>query len=137
MTAKKYLQQAYYLSRRIDDAKDELARLREQAYNVASVDTEKDKIQTGVACTTSAAALEIVELEMRINKQINEFAVKRNEIEKNINKVQCEQMKSILLMRYINFKSLKEIARKMNYSYVHIKRIHGKSIHYFEKNIDF
>ena len=63
-----------------------------------------------------------------IDKKIDELVSIKEEILQAISCVQDSTYRTILIERYINFKSLEEISVKLNYGYRHLCRLHGEAL---------
>ena len=129
---KKYLQQLHRLELYIEQRQEELNRLRELIGCNA--------IDYGERVQTSPSADDIpnevirrAELEADISRKIERFLQLKHKI---INEIQLPDNAvyvNILYKRYVEYKSLEEIAVEMNYSYIHIKRLHGYALLEFKK----
>ena len=130
---KSYLNRAFHTNQRLNDSLQNLEELRAKAYSIGAVDTTKDKIQAGrVSDTIGNSVPAIVDLENQINAEIKEYTEKRQEIKTSIERVSDEKFVTILLKRYVYFKSWEEIAVDMGYTYRHTTRLHGDALQAFE-----
>ena len=124
MTPKKYLSQYGWIERNIRRLEDEKERWRQRALHITPSWSDapgggsgEDKIQTAVekACT----------VESKIVAEIDRLVDLRQEIMTVIAAVPDPAQRELLERRYIQLQSLERIAVEMNYSYVHVKRLHG------------
>ena len=79
-------------------------------------------------CGKTIVFAKIATLEQEINAEIDELIRVRTEIEHTISAVADEQLRLILIARYINCKTFEYIACEMHYSYKQICRLHGKAL---------
>ena len=129
---KEYLRQLRRLELYIEQRQEELNRLRELIGSHA--------IDYGERVQTSPSADSIpnevirrAELEADISRKIERFLQLKHKIINEIQSLDNAVYASILYKRYVEYKSLEEIAVEMNYSYIHIKRLHGYALLEFKK----
>ena len=124
MTPKEYLSQYGWIERNIRRLEEEKERWRQRALHITpcwsdapSGGSGEDKIQTAVekACL----------VEDKIVAEIDRLVNLRQEIITVIAAVPDPAQRELLERRYIQLQSLERIAVEMNYSYVHVKRLHG------------
>ena len=111
MTAKKWLQRGWKINQRIN-------RLIKQ-----KSDIDKNVGMDFVSYDT---------FENHINKNIDRLYKIKNEIMSAIDKVEDYRLHDLLVNRYINFYTWEKIAEDMNYSVVHIYRLHGQALKEFQ-----
>ena len=111
MTAKKWLQRGWKINQRIN-------RLIKQ-----KSDIDKNVGMDFVSYDT---------FENHINKNIDRLYKIKNEIMSAIDKVEDYRLHDLLVNRYINFYIWEKIAEDMDYSVVHIYRLHGKALKEFQ-----
>ena len=99
-------------------------------------------IDYGERVQTSPSADEIpnevirrAELEADISRKIERFLQLKHKIINEIQSLDNAVYVSILYKRYVEYKSLEEIAVEMNYSYRQIKRLHGLALLDFKKDV--
>lgn len=137
MTAKEYLQQAYIIDRRIKLDTEKLAAARSALYGkTARYDSDGSKpVPQGNG--TESAVLRVLELEERLDREIDELTAKRQEIEQAINAVPDDVQREVLTRRYLLYQKWYEIAAEMNYSGRHIRRLHGYALKNMSLNVRF
>ena len=69
-----------------------------------------------------------VDFSKLIDKRIKELFDIKGEITSAISKLKNRRFRTILIKRYINFETFEQISVEMNYSYVHICRLHGEAL---------
>lgn len=132
VTPKEYLRQLRVFSIKIQQKKDELESLKAAAENVtASIDNER--VQTSPKDRMPEDISRIVDLESEIYKDIQELLILKNKIINEIQELSNPVYIEILYKRYVEYKSLEEIAVRMSYSYRQIKRLHGYALQAFRK----
>lgn len=137
MTAKEYLQQAYRINRKIKLDTEKLAAARSALYGkTARYDSDGSK---PVSCgnVTESAVLRVMELEERLNREIDELTAMRQEIELTVNAVPDEVQREILTRRYLLYQKWEVIAAEMGYSERHIRRLHGDALRNMSLNVRF
>ena len=122
MTAKEYLSQYRWLNAKIDSEIEQARRMRELA---SSVSSSCGGGSGGTSDKVGNAVAKLVDLENRINADIDKLVAIKHEIEDVISCVEDERLQTLLRLRYINGKTWEQIAVSMSYSYMHICRIHG------------
>lgn len=128
MTAKEYLQQAYIIDRRIKLDTEKLAAARSALYGkTVRYDSDGFKPVPRVNGTENAV-LRIMELEERLNREIDELTEKRQKIEQAVNAVPDEVQREILTRRYLLYQKWEVIAEEMCYSERRIFQIHGNAL---------
>ena len=73
----------------------------------------------------------IVNLEKQINSDLGAMLMLRNKIINEIQSMDNPVYIDILYKRYVQYKSLEEIAVEMSYVYVHTRRLHGLALQAF------
>lgn len=127
MTTKEYLNRYRELDASINSLCDELAHWRAIATRITPPDrheggntTPSDKVGRAVA--------KIIDLENRINTEIDILVDMRDDIRAKISAVDDARLRQILAMRYINFKRWEDIADAMHTDLRWIYRLHGKAL---------
>ena len=80
----------------------------------------------------SAYAAKLDELLIELKDQMDKRIQLRREIVKKIESMDSETEKAVLRYRYIHMLKWEEIAVKMEYSWQHVHRIHGKALSHFK-----
>lgn len=129
---KKYLRQLHRLELCIEQRQEELNRLRE-LIGCNAIDYG-ERVQTSPSADSIPnEVIRRVELEADISRKIERFLQLRHKIINEIQSLDNAVYVNILYKRYVEYKSLEEIAVEMNYSYIHIKRLHGYALLEFKK----
>lgn len=81
---------------------------------------KQDQIQSAIE--------KICELETSISNEVDQLILFRQDIEDMIGQVKDEVSATLLKYRYLNGFTWDQIAVLMNYSYMHVCRLHGKAL---------
>jgi hypothetical protein len=133
MTTKEYLSQISRLDRMIKNKLSEISQLRELSCGIAAVKSGErvqtmpniDKIGTSYA--------KIDEMERNLDRVIDEYIDKKNEIISQIESMEDERYYNLLFSKYIEKNTFEQIASEMHYSFRNTTRMHGKALMAFEK----
>ena len=95
---------------------------------------DKDKVQTSNnSDSISDTVSKIMELEEKINTDIDELVELKSVARENIERMENDVEKVILYKRYFNNESFENIAVECGYSWRHIHRLHGEALKNFDK----
>lgn len=133
MTTKEYLSQISRLDRMIKNKLTELSQLKEMTHGLSAIPNEERVQSTLNFDKIGTAYCKIESMEENIDKLIDEYADKKNEIISQIDGMEDEILYDILFSRYIARKTFEKIADNMNYSFRQTTRLHGKALKEFEK----
>lgn len=133
MTTKQYLNQIARINRTINNKLAEIYQLKTMVCSI-SVSMNKDKVQTSQGNDILGNAVaKIIDLENEINKAIDAYIDKKEQIISQIDSIQDIMEYQVLFSRYIEFKTFEQISVDNNYSVRQILRIHGNALVEFEK----
>ena len=129
MTAKEYLRQAYRLDQKINSDLEEVAALREMASSVSSSQLS-ERVQTSrkgdapfVRCLEK-----IIELEDKINKEIDLLVELKKEIRMVITTVEDTDERMVLKYRYVHNYTWEQIGNELHADARTVRRWHGKAL---------
>lgn len=129
MTAKEYLRQAYRLDQKINSDLEEVAALREMASSVSSPQLS-ERVQTSrkgdapfVRCLEK-----IIELEDKINKEIDLLVELKKEIRTVITTVEDTDERMVLKYRYVHNYTWEQIGNELHADARTVRRWHGKAL---------
>lgn len=133
MTTKDYLNQINRLNMLVNNKLTEIAQYRELSCSISAVKNEEkvmtspnqDKIGTNIA--------KIDEMERKLDEMIDDYIALKEKIKQQINKLPKEKHKIILYEKYIKFKSISEISKKLDMTDRGCKKAHKKALEEFEK----
>lgn len=132
MKTEKYLGQIERYNRQIEFKVNELNTLREMAVVVKSATSDDMKIQSGSPQNKlENSCIDIVLKEQELQDLITKFLNAKSTIISEIEQLDNTNEYTVLIMRYVECKRMKEIADKLNYSVKNIERIHSKAIQNF------
>ena len=133
MKHKDYLRRIRCLDVHIDQKIKELESLRAAAVRIGGANYARDPGTGGrKQCAGDTGIVErIVDLEREIEAEIDRFVDERHETINRIQSLDNPMYADILFQRYVEYKSLREIAREMRYSYSHTRRLFGKALRVF------
>ena len=129
MTTKEYLHQAYRLDHKINSDIEELSMLREMSSSVSSpqlgerVQTSKNTDAPFLKCINK-----ILELEEKINQEIDLLIDLKTEIRGVIEKVDNTDEQMVLRYRYIHNMTWEEIGDELNADSSTVRRWHNKAL---------
>ena len=129
MTAKEYLRQAYRLDQKINSDLEEVAALKEMASSVSSPQLS-ERVQTSrkgdapfVRCLEK-----IIELEDKINKEIDLLVELKKEIRTVITTVEDTDERMVLKYRYVHNYTWEQIGNELHADARTVRRWHGKAL---------
>ena len=129
MTAKEYLRQAYRLDQKINSDLEEVAALREMASSVSSPQLS-ERVQTSrkgdapfVRCLEK-----IIELEDKINKEIDLLVELKKEIRMVITTVEDTDERMVLKYRYVHNYTWEQIGNELHADARTVRRWHGSAL---------
>lgn len=133
MTTKDYLNQINRLNMLINNKLTEIAQYRELSCSISAVKNEEkvmtspnqDKIGTNIA--------KIDEMERKLDEMIDDYIALKEKIKQQINKLPKQKHKIILYEKYIKFKSISEISKKLDMTDRGCKKAHKKALEEFGK----
>lgn len=128
MTPKEYLSKYSALNARIDAKLAQAERLRHLAQSTGGHSDSNGIHSTQPYDKVGEITAKIVDLEVEINKEIDELVDLEREIRDIISRVSDANQRAVLEMKYISGWTLKRIANELNYSLVHTKRIHNLAL---------
>lgn len=128
MTAKEYLNQAFYLDRRINSKLDMLATLKEMATKTTVVMQDDVVSHTKNVHALEDAVSKIVDMQNEINMEIDRLVDTKQEILRTIQEVQKPDYQMLLELRYICFRSWEEIADRLCCTVSNVYKMHTKAL---------
>lgn len=133
MTAKEYLEQAYYIDQRINAKLAQVESLRALTMKVTTTlnDTPPDPGRNPQSMET--ALCKLVDLEREINADIDALVDLKRECVALVKQIPNLEYQTLLEMRYLHFKTWGWIAKELGYSIRSVYRLHEAAL----KNLDF
>lgn len=134
MTAKEFLRELRRVDRLIDRKCTQLEELRTTAESV-TIALNPDKVQNSKMNSREDLLVRIVDLEYRINAEINQYTDKKAKAMALIDSLEDDRFVDILYMWYLEKKSWEQIAVALNYSYRRVTQLHGHALQALDKKI--
>lgn len=129
MTAKEYLRQAYRLDQKISSDLEEVASLREMSASVSSPQlTERLQTSKNTDAPFVRALEKIMDLEERINKEIELLMELKKEIRAVITTVEDTDECMVLKYRYVHNYTWEQIGNELHADARTVRRWHGKAL---------
>lgn len=137
MRAKEYLSQLGKLERKIDDRKKHLEALKADIPYLRGMSYDGVRVQTSPSgeCLAQKKVEQIADIEAALSREIAEYHHLRRKITLEIEQLQDLRFQEILIDRYVERMSLREIADDMGYEVSWVRKLHGRSINAFEVNL--
>lgn len=127
MTTKEWLSRGWKLHGEINALLEE----KKLAFDLAcsaTASTDKERVTTTRRNCSEDKFIRYAEYERQIDSRIDMLYRIKQEIRQAIEQVENPIYRTLLIKRYLNFKTWEKIAEEMNYSYMHITRLHGKAL---------
>ena len=128
MTAKEYLNHAFWIDVGIGSKLDQLERLNALATRATAVFSDTPVDRTRNVHKTEEVILDIIMLEDDIKQDIARLAKEKKEIVDAINSVEGKELRTVLEKRYLCFLPWEEVAADTHYSIQHVFRLHGQAL---------
>ena len=125
MKPKEYLSRYAAAERRIAFLEEQKERWHRRATRVTPQYGPAPGGGSGISKPVEDALVQAMETEEEIAAEISKAAGLLREIRSAIDAVPDAVQREVLERRYIGMQSLEKIAVEMNYSYAHVKRLHG------------
>lgn len=135
MNKKEYLKQGYKLKQEIKSLEQTLKELESNLDNVKAIQYSKDKLQGGPLQDDTNIIEKIdkiIEVENIIKDKLLELKTFQANLILEILKLKNSNEKNLLQARYVMNLTWEEISKELNYSVMHIHRIHKKALENFE-----
>ncbi len=126
MQTKEYMLKAFRLNELIESNLRELDNLREMSTYLSGKMTNEKVQSSNRSDTVANAVIKIIQLEQEINKDIDRLIDLKKEVRDIVEKVESDNEKLLLRLRYIEYLSWEEVAEKMNYSLRWVYKLNKK-----------
>ena len=128
MTKKEYLNQAYWLDRRIDSKLEQLSALKDMATRTTSVMSGEVVSHTRNVSSMQDVIVKIITMENEVNADIDRLVDLKAEIMRVIKAVESPEHQTLLELRYRSWYTWEQIADAMGYDVRHVYRLHGEAL---------
>lgn len=132
MTTKEYLLQVTLLDKKIDANLEMLAIQKSKLTRVTNK-LDENKVQSSGGVNFDETLASVIDLETKITKEIDAYINLKAKISSEINAMRDNTLSLILFKRYVLNKTLSEIAKELNYSYDHVRHLHGQALMEFRR----
>lgn len=132
MTSKEYLEQAFQLDQRINSKLEQVMSLRALAMKATATINDMPGAATPNVHKMSDVVCKIIDLEAEINAEIDTLVDLKREITAAIRLVEDPELQLILELRYLCFRSWKDIATDTRCSIRTVYRLHDQALENFE-----
>lgn len=135
MNAKQYLRQLRRLDHIVQSKLDQVESLRSLAEKITHV-PKTVSVQKSIPQDKMLELMpKIVDLEKEINRDIDDLLDLKIKIRREIDSIDNDDYKLLLMLRYVNFKTWEEIAVEMGYTYQWVHVLHSRALIYFEEKV--
>lgn len=130
MTAKQYLKQAFRLNELINSDLEELAQLKALSTSISSPNLSSEAVSGSRPQEAKFvnAILKIVDLENKINEEIDRYVDLKDEIREKVIAIENEDERLILQNRYLNFQTWERIAEDLNFTTQWVHELHKRAL---------
>ena len=136
MTAKEYMEQARYLDMQINSKIEQVRSLNELATRVTTVYSDMPHSPTRNTSRMEETIAKIIDLESEIDRDIDALVDLKREIMRVVNSIESAEYRTILEMRYLQFKKWEQIALQMSTDLRWVYRMHGRALNEVQKIIN-
>ena len=130
--AEKYLLQLHKLNDSINAGMIRLDELRAAMYGMSGMDYSADRVQTSPKQQMEEAVARYMDYSRYLDQRIDTFVCLKEQYEEQIAGMQNPVFQTILYMKYIQFKSIKDISNELKQSIRHIYRKKKEALQAFE-----
>lgn len=133
MNAKQYLSRGFYLRTQIRDLDERIEQLRHRMSSVGAVRYDKLNVQSQPEDPMLSNIAYLMEAEKKLVALEAELEMVCSEIREKLNLMDDELLRTILLKRYVYNRSLRRIAKEINYSFDWVRHLHVVALREFSK----
>lgn len=123
----RYLSRYRRLNQRIDRLLEEQNRWRERALKITPTLSQAPG-GGGNGSPIERPMDKVLEIDVEINREIDEMQIARKEIRETLNQLEDESLKLLMEYRYIDGMTWEQIAEKMDYSRQWVTSLHGMAL---------
>ena len=133
MDAIEFLSQAYHIDLRINSKLEQLESLNSLAAKATATFGNEPVSGTRDMQRREAIICKIVDLEREINDDIDQMVDTKRELRELVESISNVEYRTVLELRYLNFKKWEQIAVAMHYALRTVHYIHDKAIEFLEE----
>ena len=130
---KKILKSAWFCKLQVERETEEIAQLRALATQVTPAYSLAPGSGSGNNQKLEGNAIRIVEAERKRQQTVAELLNHLEEIHKLVDKLDDDQLRILLKLRYVNHKKWEEIALMMDYDWRYVHKLHAKALQQLAK----
>lgn len=124
-----WLNRAFYAEKKVKALESIRRRDRERTQQITASYEDNDKGKSdGRKNGVEEALMVLVESDEKYDNALHDYSVLRREIETAIESLHDDELETIFMYRYLDYKTMEQIAELMNYSKISIQRKHKKGI---------
>ncbi|MDE6005500.1 MAG: DUF1492 domain-containing protein [Oscillospiraceae bacterium] len=124
----KWLNRAFYAENQAKAWLEKLERDRSHAEQVSKINSGIGSGSGSSGNCTEDALIRLAETERRTQEKLVKLVKIRDEIVRAIEQVEDSDMQSILVWKYLNYYTFEQVAEKMHYSLITIRRKHKQAL---------
>lgn len=128
MTTKEYLMQYINAKKRLKAISEEMILIRSEAMKITPVISDMPSGSSHINDKIGRAIEQLDICAEKLSKEAEIMNQSMGNVKAAIYSVQDKTLRRLLELRYINGYTWEQIAVEMNYSYVHICRLHGAAL---------
>ena len=128
MTPKEYLNQAYWLDRRINSKLEQLSALQAMATKTTSIMSGNVVSRTRNVHSMEDVIAKIVDMQAEINGDIDRLVDLKRDIMQVVKAVENPELQTLLELRYLCFKNWPDIAYEMHCSESNVYKVHSRAL---------
>ena len=132
MTAKQYLSRSFFIRTQIRDLDERIEQIRNRMSSVGAIRYDKVSVQSSPEDPMANNIAYLIEAEQKLVALEADLEKVCSEIREKIQQVDNEVYRTILLKRYVYNRSMKRIAREINYSVDWTWDLHRKALKAFD-----
>ena len=128
-----WLNRAFYAEKKVKAFGSICKRDRERIQQITANYEGNDKGKSdGRKNGVEEALMMLAESDEKYDNALHDYSMLRREIETAIESLHDDELETIFMYRYLDYKSMEQIAELMNYSLSTVKRRHKKAIEKIE-----
>ena len=128
MTQKEYLNQAYWLDRRINSKLEQLSALRDMATKTTSIMGDDVVSRTRNVHSMEDVISKIIDMQAEINADIDRLVDLKRDIMQVVKAVEDPELQMLLELRYLCYKDWEDIADLMHCTESNVFKVHSKAL---------
>ena len=128
MTPKEYLNQAYWLDRRINSKLAQLSALQEMVTKTTSIMSNHVVSRTRNVHSMEDVMARIIDMQAEINGDIDRLVNLKREIMQAVKAVDNPELQTLLELRYLCFMDWPDIASEMHCSESNVYKVHSRAL---------